>query len=50
MIIAAPKLLTSDPVRYDAVLHSCGTSPTGAGVVVVYILATFKVTARLAPP
>ena len=28
----APLLFTSGPVRYEAVLHSCGTSPVGRGV------------------
>ena len=38
--MAAPLLLTSGPVRYEIVLHGCGTSPMG---VVVYVLATSKV-------
>ena len=29
--MVAPLLLTSGPVRYEAVLHSCGTSPVGDG-------------------
>ena len=27
----APLVLTSGPVRYEAVLHSCRTSPVGGG-------------------
>ena len=27
--MAAPLLVTSELVRYEAVLHSCGTSPVG---------------------
>ena len=27
--MAGPLLLTSDPVRYEAMLHSCGKSPVG---------------------
>ena len=29
--MVAPLLLTSGPVRYEAVLQSCGTSPVGGG-------------------
>ena len=29
--LAAPLLLTSGLVRYEARLHSCGTSPVGGG-------------------
>ena len=31
--MAAPLLLTSGPVRYEAVLYSCGTSPVAGGLV-----------------
>ena len=30
-ILAAPLLLSSGPVRYEVVLHSCGTSPVWGG-------------------
>ena len=30
-ILVAPLLLTSGPVRYESVLHSCGTSPVEGG-------------------
>ena len=29
--LVAPLLLTSGPLRYEAVLQSCGTSPVGGG-------------------
>ena len=31
VVMATPLLLTSGPVRYETVLHSCGTSPVGGG-------------------
>ena len=31
--IAAPLLLISGPVRYDAVLHNCGPRPVAGGLV-----------------
>ena len=30
--MVAPLLLTSGPVKYEALLHSCGTSPVGGEV------------------
>ena len=29
--LVTPLLLTSGPVRYEAVRHSCGTNPVGKG-------------------
>ena len=31
MTLAAPLLLNSGPVRYETMLHRCGTSPVGSG-------------------
>ena len=41
--MAAPLLVTTGLMRYEAVLHGCGTNPVegGGGA---YILATSKVT------
>ena len=33
----APLLLTSGPIRYEAVLQSCGTSPVGDGYQLVTV-------------
>ena len=41
--MAAPLLLTSGPVWYEAPIHGCGTNPV---FVVAYILATSKVRPR----
>ena len=35
--MVAPLLLTSGPVRYRTVLHSCGTSPVGEGYQLVTV-------------
>ena len=42
--LVAPLLLTSGPVSYEAVLHSCGTGPVGEyGLVTVRIHGDFIV-------